>query len=157
MKPRAAPAVTPELCAQKAMETVPLVMHFIRTEMRARTAPSLSVPQLRVLTFLRRMPGAPLASVAQHLGVTRSTASALVDRLVRRQLVSRTEDPQERRCVVLTLTDAGAEHLQHARETTGARLAKVLAGLSAADLLQVMEGLTLLGSAFKEIVSERRR
>ena len=157
MKSQTAPATTPELCAQQVMETVPLVMHFIRTEMRARTAPSLSVPQLRVLTFLRLMPGAPLASVAQHLGVSRSTASALVDRLVRGKLVSRTEDPQERRCVVLRLTPAGAQHLQQARETTGARLAKVLGGLSAAELLQVMEGLTLLGSAFKEMVAERRR
>jgi DNA-binding MarR family transcriptional regulator len=57
-----------------------------------------------MLTFPSRRPGAPLTSVAEHLGVSRSTASALVDRLVRRQLVSRTEDPQKRRCVMLTLT-----------------------------------------------------
>jgi hypothetical protein len=47
-----APTLTPELCAQEVMETVPLVMRFIRKEMRSRRAPSLSVPQLRVLTFL---------------------------------------------------------------------------------------------------------
>jgi len=34
-------------------------------------------------------------------------------------------------------------------------MAKVLAGLSAADLLHVTEGLTLLGSACKEIVAWR--
>jgi DNA-binding MarR family transcriptional regulator len=157
MKPQAAPTSTPELCAQEVMETIPLVMRFIRTEMRSRRAPSLSVPQLRVLTFLNHVPGAPLASVTEHLGVSRSTASAIVDRLVRRKLVNRTEDPQERRCVVLTLTPAGAQHLQQARDATCTRLATVLAGLSAADLLQVTEGITLLGSAFKEIVASRRR
>jgi hypothetical protein len=36
-------------------------------------------------------------------------------------------------------------------------MAKVLAGLPAADLLQVTQGLTLLGSAFKEIAVPRRR
>jgi DNA-binding MarR family transcriptional regulator len=149
--------LTPELCAHEVMETIPLVMRFIRKEMRSRRAPSLSIPQLRVLTFLHHVPGAPLASVTEHLGVSRSTASALVDRLVRRKLVNRTEDPQERRCVVLTLTPAGAQHLQQARDATCARLAKVLAGLSEADLLQVTEGLTLLGNAFKEMVTSRRR
>jgi hypothetical protein len=34
------------------METVPLVMRFIRTEMRSRRAPLLAVPQFRVLTLL---------------------------------------------------------------------------------------------------------
>jgi len=139
------------------METVPLVMRFIRTEMRSRRAPSLSVPQFRVLAFLSRRPGAPLSSVAEHLGVTRSTASAIVDRLVRRELVSRTAHPQERRCVVLTLTAAGVEHHEQAREAASARLAKVLAGMSAAELLQVNAGLTLLGNACKEIVTWRGR
>lgn len=157
MHPQTATTVTPELCAHEVMETVPLVMRLIRREMRSRRAPSLSVPQLRVLTFLNHMPGAPLASVTEHLGVTLATASAIVDRLVRRKLLNRAEDPQERRCVVLTLTPAGAEHLQQARAATCARLAKVLAGLSAANLLRVAAGLTLLGRAFKEIVVERRR
>jgi DNA-binding MarR family transcriptional regulator len=155
MKPQAATAITPERCAREVMETVPLVMRFIRTEMRSRRAPSMSVPQFRVLTFLSRTPGAPLSGVAEHLGVTRSTASAIVDRLVRRKLVSRTTHPQERRCVVLTLTPAGDQHYQQAREAACAHMAKVLAGLSAADLLRVTEGLMLLGSAFKEFAAWR--
>lgn len=157
MKAQAATAITPELCAREVMETVPLVMRFIRAETRSRRAPSLSIPQFRVLTFLSRTPGAPLSGVAEHLGVARSTASAIVDRLVRRKLVSRTVHPLERRCVVLMLTPAGARHYQQAREAASTRMAKVFAGLSRADLLRVMEGLTLLGSAFKEIVAERRR
>lgn len=151
MKGRTATTITPERCAQDVMETIPLVMRFIRTEMCSRRAPSLSVSQFRVLTFLSRNPGAPLTSITEHLGVSRSTASALVDRLVRRQLVSRTEDPQERRCVMLTLTSTGAQHLQQARDATCARLTKVLAGLPPADLRHVAEGLTRLGAAFEEI------
>lgn len=157
MKEQATTAITPERCAQDVMETVPLVMRFIRTEMRSRRAPSLSVSQFRVLTFLSRNPGTPLTSVTDHLGVSRSTASALVDRLVRRQLVSRTEDPHERRCVMLTLTPTGVQHLQQARDATCARLTKVLAGLPTADLHHVVDGLTRLGAAFEEISSAPRR
>lgn len=152
MKSQAATVNSPELCAREVMETVPLVMRFIRTQMRSRRAP-LSIPQFRVLTFLSRTPGAPLSGVAEHLGVSRSTASAIVDRLVRRQLVSRTEHPEERRCIVLTLTPAGAQHLQQAREAACTHMAKVLAGLSTAELLQVTKGLTLLGQAFRQIVA----
>lgn len=157
MQAQAARAMTPERCAWEAMETVPLVMRFIRTEMRSRRAPSLSVPQFRVLTFLSHRPGAPLSSVAEHLGVARSTASATVDRLVRRQLVQRKTHPEERRSVVLTLTATGVQHLQQVRDAASTRMAKVLAGLSAADLLQVSQGLTLLGNAFQEIAVPRRR
>jgi DNA-binding MarR family transcriptional regulator len=157
MQAQAATAMPPELCAREVMETIPLVMRFIRTEMRSHRAPSLSVPQFRVLTFLSRQPGAPLSSVAEHLGVARSTASATVDRLVRRKLVSRTTHPEERRSVVLRLTAAGVQHLQQVREEASTRMAKVLAGLSEADLLQVSQGLRLLGSAFKEIAAPHRR
>ena len=157
MKAQVATASTAELCAREVMETVPVVMRFIRMEMRSRRAPSLSVPQFRVLTFLSRRPGAPLSSVAEHLGVARSTASATVDRLVRRQLVSRTTHPEERRSVVLTLTPVGAQQLQQAREAAATQMSKVLAGLPAVELSQVIQGLTLLGNAFKEIAAPRRR
>jgi DNA-binding MarR family transcriptional regulator len=157
MKSQVATAITPEFCAREVMETVPLVMRCIRTEMRSRRGPLLSVPQFRVLTFLSRTPGAPLSSVAEHLGVARSTASAIIDRLVRRKLVTRKAHPEERRSIVLTLTPAGAQHLQHAREATCTQVAKVLAGLSVTDLRRVTEGLSLLGSAVKQIVSCRRR
>ena len=157
MQDKAATVVTPEVCAREVMETVPLVMRFIRTEMRSHRAALLSVPQFRVLTFLSRQPGAPLSSVAEHLGVARSTASATVDRLVRRKLVSRTTHPEERRSVVLRLTTTGQQHLQQAREEASTRIAKVLAGLSAADLFRISQGLTLLGNAFQEIAVPRRR
>jgi DNA-binding MarR family transcriptional regulator len=85
--------------------------------------------------------------------VTRSTASAIIERLVRRNLVSRMAHPQERRSVVLTLTQAGAEHHQQAREATSAQMAKVIAAMSETDLRRVRDGFALLGDAFREILA----
>jgi Flp pilus assembly CpaE family ATPase len=87
MKAPVATVIIPDGRAREVMKTVPLVMRFIRMEMRSRRAPVLSVPQFRVLTFLSPRPGAPLSSVAEHLAVARSIASAMVNRLVRRELV----------------------------------------------------------------------
>jgi len=155
MKSMAAPDGTAELCARAVMETLPLVTRFIRAEMRARWAPSLSVPQFHVLALLNRGPGSSLSNVADHLRVTRSTASVVVDRRVRRKLVRRPAHPQERRCVVLSLTATGTQHFLHARDAACKQLASVLGELSAADLRPITDGLNMLASAFKDVMPWR--
>src|SRR6266511_3852988 len=155
MNSMAATAGTAELCARAVMETVPLMTRFIRAELRSRWAPSLSVPQFHVLALLNREPGSSLSNVADHLGVTRSTASVVVDRLVRRKLVRRTEHPQERRCVVLSLTAIGSQHFLQARDAACAQMASVLGKLSAADLRQITDDLNMLGSAFEDVMPWR--
>lgn len=146
--------ITPEQCAAEVMETIPLVMRFIRTEMRSQGAPSLSVPQFRTLMFLYRHPGSSLSSLAEHLGVTRPTASALTERLVQRGFVNRTEHPKERRQVVLKLTEAGFDHLQQMRETTRKEIAKMFVNLSEAQQLRILDGLAVLSDVFEETASD---
>src|SRR5881409_3039307 len=84
-----------------------MAMRVVRSEMRHQGALVVSVPQFRALAFVERHPGVSLAGVAEHLGVTAPTASTIVERLVRRRLVGRVPDPEERRRVVLSLTPAG--------------------------------------------------
>ncbi len=140
--------VSPQDCARTVMEAVPLVMRFIRTEMHHQRAPHLSIPQFRVLAFLHRHPGACLFAVADHLGVAQPTASILVDRLVRRGLVARAEDPAERRRAVLRLTAAGARLFQQAQEATRTCLAGALESQPPINLQQIVQGLSLLAAAF---------
>ena len=128
-----------------------MVMRFIRTEMRRHRASVLSVPQLRALAFLDRNPGACLLHVADHLGVTTPTASVIVDRLVRRGLLRRSEDPRERRRLVLTLSPKGGRHLEQARSATRLWIADVLAPLPRPALRRIEEGISLLESAFKQV------
>ena len=63
----------------------------------------LSPVQLRALTALRRAAGANLATLAEEMGVTVSTASRLVDRLVSAEWVHRSPSPHNRREISLTL------------------------------------------------------
>jgi DNA-binding MarR family transcriptional regulator len=131
------------------METVPRIMRAIRAEMRRQGAPLLSVPQVRSLAFLHRSPGACLSDLAEHLGVSRPTASALVERLVKRGMVTRTTDPRERRRIVLTLTPLGDRHFRRTRRSTQAWMATVLAGQSLHALGRIAEGVLLLEKAFQ--------
>jgi DNA-binding MarR family transcriptional regulator len=146
--------ITPEQCATEVMETIPLVMQFLRTEMRSQNSPDLSVPQFRTLAFLNRHPGASLSDLAEHLGVSRATASAITERLVQRSLVDRRERPEERRHVVLKLTQAGSEYLQQIRKTTRAQIATIFANLSETQLQRVVEGLAILRDVIEGKASE---
>jgi DNA-binding MarR family transcriptional regulator len=104
--------------------------------------------------FLYRHPGSSLSSLAEHLGVTRPTASALTERLVQRGFVNRTEHPKERRQVVLKLTEAGFDHLQQMRETTRKEIAKMFVNLSEAQQLRILDGLAVLSDVFEETASD---
>ncbi|BAY33024.1 MarR family transcriptional regulator [Nostoc carneum NIES-2107] len=149
--------ITPEQCAAKMMETIPTIIKFFRAEMRRNASflpESLSIPQFRTLAFLDRNPGASLSQVAENLGVTRATASNLTDRLVQKNLVSRVENPQERRHVLLNLTDTGKYHLQQVRALTSARIASVLANLPEEQIQSVAAGLTALSSIFEDLITE---
>jgi DNA-binding MarR family transcriptional regulator len=131
------------------METVPRVMRAIREETRRHGAPLLSIPQLRTLAFLDHQPGACLIHLADHLGVSLPTASTLVDRMVRQGLITRTQDPRERRRVVLMLTPPGARHYRRARQSAHAWMAITLARLSPEALRRISRGVTMLGEAFQ--------
>lgn len=143
--------LTSEQCAAQVMEVVPKVMRFIRAEARRQQEPFLSLSQLRVLAFLDRNSRASLSEVADYLDVSRSSMSAMIERLVQRGLVNRIEDPQERRRVILTLTATGVEHLHQVSDATCSQVAGVLASLSEAQLHQLMQGMALLEDVFKDV------
>ncbi|MCS7173562.1 MAG: MarR family transcriptional regulator [Armatimonadetes bacterium] len=130
-------------------ETVPVVMRFLRCQMRAVAADLGSIPQFRTLVFLRHHRGASLADLAEHLGVTPPTASVLVERLVRRGLVHRAADPRERRRVVLELTSAGTRLVERAWRVTRARLRQKLASLPPARVEQLREAMRILEEVFR--------
>lgn len=67
----------------------------------------VSIVQLRALTVLGGLGEANLGRLAEAMGVTVSTASRLVDRLVTSGLVDRQPSPRSRRELSLTLASAG--------------------------------------------------
>ncbi len=142
------PSPKADQAAAELMEAMPAIMQFMRTEMRSQREPSLSVPQFRVLAFLSRHPNASLSEVADHIGITRASASAMVDRLVQRGLVDRQEDPSERRHIMLKLTLTGSDLLESMRNSTRQTIAGLLNKLTPEELNYISAGLVLLGQVF---------
>src|SRR4051794_34612907 len=71
----------------------------------------VTMPQLRVLQHLRRNPFSTTRDLSRALGITVSTTSGLVIKLVDRGLVERLSVADDRRQAPLRLSEAGAELL----------------------------------------------
>src|SRR5690348_3867283 len=67
----------------------------------------VSIVQLRAPTMLRSLQPASLVQLAEGIGVTPSTTSRLVDRLVAAGLVDRRTSPESRRQIELRLSPDG--------------------------------------------------
>ena len=69
--------------------------------------PKLNPSDVQAILFLADRPGSIAADLGQFLGVVPTTTSAIVDRLVRRDLVIRTRTEANRRVVQLDLSGEG--------------------------------------------------
>ena len=104
-----------EACAHEVLDVVPLVMRAIRAELRRHRTADLSLAQFRTLAYLNSHAEVSLSEVAEHIGLSLPTMSKLVDGLLGRGLLTREEDPADRRRVILCLTE-------RARQSWAARL-----------------------------------
>lgn len=80
-------------------------------------ASTLTMQQFKVMMILSLQDSASGQELAQHLGVGLGTVTGIVDRLVARDLVTRQEDPDDRRIRRIVLTPAGrklADEVVHA-------------------------------------------
>lgn len=87
---------------------------LIRTYKISETAPAesldkkhLNPPDMQTLLFVGERGTCIATDVAEHLRVAPTTASSIIDRLVRRGLLSRERTEENRRVVCLRLTSEG--------------------------------------------------
>ena len=88
-----------------------------------------------------------MSELAMQLGVTSSTATGQVDRLVELGMLERRDDPGDRRQVVVTTTPEAQANLEHLRELNTRRMRALLAHLDGDDLAVVERAITVLAAA----------
>ena len=67
----------------------------------------LTMPQLKVVLLLFTNGPERMGTIASALGVSLATATGVVDRLVEKDMVTREGDPNDRRIVLIRLSDKG--------------------------------------------------
>ena len=106
----------------------------------------LTLPQLRILFNVAKAPGITANELAGILGVTVSTTSGLVAKVVERGLVTKHAAEDDRRQMPLELTETGRRLTEEVAEA-GRQLMEQTAALLGADLGRVTAALDLLGDA----------
>ena len=107
----------------------------------------LTIAQLKSLFFISNQGSTNLGNLAAALGVTPTNTTGIVDRLVKKKLVSRNEDAQDRRMLLLQATTKGEELVTNLRDRRRGHMSEVLALMSMDELVTLAQGLTSLVKA----------
>jgi DNA-binding MarR family transcriptional regulator len=140
--------LSPKEAAHQLLEVIPVVMREIRSEMRSRRSPDLTVPQFRTLSFVNRNVGSSLLQVANHLGLTPPSTSKLVDGLISRNMMKREDHPNDRRRVKLTVTHLGEQILEASRQDALTYLSAKLSTINADDRETIVKAMNVLQPIF---------
>lgn len=120
---------------------------FADDRARVLRAAGIDSATLDLLSVIRRS-GPPYALTTRELGrrtlVTAGAVSQRVARAEREGLVDRAPDPQGRRAVLVSLTDAGHALIERSVDRVLGREASLVAGLSAAERATLVELLARL-------------
>lgn len=101
--------------------------------------------ELRALRILRDLGQVPISHYADALGISRSTATGLLDRFEHRGLAMREASQTDRRVILITITALGRQALEHQvlfeESDAGQRIAK-LPVAQQRQLVEIVEALT---------------
>jgi len=107
----------------------------------------ITMPQAKLLYLLGASGDLHMSELVVRLGVSLSTVSGLVDRIVDHGLATRREDTIDRRQVVVGLTPAGATFIGRFRELNARQMRELLSVLDDADIVHTRHALAALYGA----------
>jgi DNA-binding MarR family transcriptional regulator len=108
---------------------------------------AVTMPQAKLLYLLGASGELHMSELVTRLGVSLSTVSGLVDRVVDAGLATRREDPVDRRQVVVSLTPAGADFVDRFRELNARQMRELLEQVDDAGLGHVQGAIDALLAA----------
>ena len=124
-----------------------LMHRLMATHAPELSALDLTMSQTKAMYLVLATGPMRMSELAHRLGVTNSTATGQVDRLVELGLVDRHEDPADRRQVVIRATAHGSETLERFRELNSRRMRELLAHTEAGDLTTIERAIRILDAA----------
>ncbi|WP_188973744.1 MarR family winged helix-turn-helix transcriptional regulator [Deinococcus aerolatus] len=108
-----------------------------------------SATQCSILTTLQREGDQTLAALTRTLNLDKAWLSRSTDDLVEQGLLVKTPHPNDRRALLLRLTDAGQTSAQDLDAQLNAQSSRVLARLPEEDRAAALRLLTTLGAALQ--------
>lgn len=117
----------------------------------ATVAEDVTLAQYRALIELAARGPQRLADLAHALGVDRSTATRMCDRLVRKRLVTRRRGSEDRRVVRVSLTPAGLALVTDVSRRRHAEIRRIVRRMPASSRPLVVSALQAFAEAAGEV------
>jgi MarR family transcriptional regulator, organic hydroperoxide resistance regulator len=111
----------------------------------------LSFSQINILMRLYHGGNHGVSEIGERLGITNAAASQSIDQLVNLGLITRNEDPKDRRAKQLGLTPQGRELVEKGVEARVKWVEGLTEALSPAQQDMIVTALTLLTGAARKI------
>jgi DNA-binding MarR family transcriptional regulator len=115
----------------------------------------LTMPQLKTLIYVTKNHDATSGQIATGLGVGLSTITGIVDRLAEQNLVTRREDPRDRRITRVLPTPSGAELVEELIAYRNEVVSAILSQLDPNQLQSVETAFQYLLDAAANLERER--
>jgi len=128
---------------QIIVESIPELMDTIRYEMRKNATDDLTIPQFRILNRLSKSPEL-LSDLAKWLGVSKPTTSVMVNNLIKRKLVTRIVDSDDKRQFTLCCSPTGLSLIKKARTNVQLKITNKLDTLTSENRKTIMIAMQLL-------------
>jgi DNA-binding MarR family transcriptional regulator len=109
----------------------------------------VTMAQAKLLYVVAAAGELSMSEIANRVGVSISTASAAVDRLVAGGLLTRIEDPSNRRQVRVSITPTRIENLEQLRELSLRQMRELLERVPDADLAVIEHATRILMAAIE--------
>jgi MarR family transcriptional regulator, organic hydroperoxide resistance regulator len=118
---------------------------------------SLTIAQIKSLFFISNEGEANFRKLAAALKVTPSNVTGIIDRLVEQELVTRTENPEDRRMLMLKLTEKGETLIANLRERRVSQMSSILQQMTDEELSAIALGFSLLQRAIETYQSPKSK
>ena len=110
----------------------------------------ISMAQLHILYTLQRNGEMPMSRLAEVLHVSLSNATGLIDRIEERGFIERTRVPEDRRIVLIQVTDAGRRMLEEVDAISSDLLRSVFGRIGRSQLATVGRAMAELRRGLEE-------
>ena len=104
----------------------------------------LTMPQFGTMFRLYHTGACGVSDVGNSLGVTNSAASQMLERLVQLKLITRSEDPKDRRVKQIVLTDKGRQIIEQTTHAYHSWMEDLASSMTEEEKEQVDRGLAVL-------------
>lgn len=113
--------------------------------------------QQKIMILLEENGPMKMSDLARNVSVTMSGATAIVDKMVRADLVKREADPQDRRVIRIDLSSRGRQFIANCMQTQAQCFAEILDHIEPAKQQELLDAFERIHTLLSEIEDSRCR